>query len=188
GLGHGLDVRRAHGDRHGLDFCAPLGPQGLEELFEDIGTLALSGPDDDAALVVDDDSDVLVVPTIGALVDADDPHVVQAIDIAALSTDDALNDLADGDPPDAHELRDRSLVVVLREIGRVQLKRPGESRAAFGPGHGLDLDAAAPAGNPPNAVSDPADHAAEVEVPPGPLARVIDRALALTVAAAGDFP
>src|SRR5690606_11149648 len=50
------------------------------------------------------------------------------------------------------------------------------------------LDAAAPARNPSYAVANPADHAAEVEVAPGPLALVIDRALVLTLAAAGDFP
>src|SRR5690606_18757015 len=122
------------------------------------------------------------------LVDTDTSQVVEAVDTIELTSDNALDDLADGDPADAHELGDGGLVVLLGEVGRVHLEWPRESRATLGPGHSFDLDAALGAGDPADGVANPASHAAEVQVSPDPLTRVVARTLALAVPAARDRP
>ena len=50
-----LDERTRHVDGDRLELRGPFGPQSLEERGQRLGALALAGPHDRAALVVDDD-------------------------------------------------------------------------------------------------------------------------------------
>jgi hypothetical protein len=70
----------------------------------------------------------------------------------------------------------------------VHLERLREPRAGFGPGHGLDLDAAPRARDATKAIAKLATNTAEVEVPPQSFSSIIGRGLAPAVATTTDLP
>jgi hypothetical protein len=77
-----------------------------------------------AALVVDDDRDVLVVPAVAQLVDTEETQVVERV-AGTKPRHHALDDAADRRPPDAHHVAERRLVGSLREVGDVLLEVVG---------------------------------------------------------------
>ena len=190
GIGDGLDVRARHVDGHRLELGAALGPQGLEEAPEGLGALALGGPDDLAALVVDDDGDVLMVPPVAQLVDPDEPQAVELVaTLLSMPADDPTDDAPDGHPGDPHQARDRGSIGALGEVGDLALCREGEAAASLGPRDLLDLDPAARALDAPHHVAQLELDAGQVQVPPPSLPTSVDAMdLATAIATAGDPP
>jgi hypothetical protein len=113
-----LDVRAGHVDRDRLDLRRTLGSEGFKEGFEGIGALPRGSPDHEAAIVVDDRRDVLVVLPVADLVDADATQVAERVGhVLALPTNEARDNVADGAPRDAHERGDGGVVGFLRVVG-----------------------------------------------------------------------
>jgi len=118
-----------------------------------------------AAPVVDHHGDILVVTSIGQLVDADLREAIERIAVFATGND-ALDDRTDGAPRHAHHRADRGLVAALREVADMVLERSGEQRACLGPRQPLDLDAARRALDASRVVAKMKLHPSHVEVPP----------------------
>ena len=148
------------------------GPSLLEELAKGRRVLAAARPHDALGDVIDDHGDVLVMPAVGQLVDADVLQAVERI-CRAKPVDDTAGDVAHGAPSHAHRVDDRGLVGRLGEVGGVLLEVPGEPRVTLGPGDELDADAAPRAVDAPDRVAKQQPHPGQVEVPPAPAALVV---------------
>ena len=181
GLGHRLDVRAGHVDGHGMELGDARVTELGEERLEHIGVLASARPDDLAAHMVDHDGDVLAVLAIRDFVHADVRQSIEQIE-ALVPLHDALDDVADGGPRNAHQVADRRLVAALREVADLVFERPGEPRADVGPGHVLDDDAAPGTVDAARVVTQVNLHPGGIEMPP-PTARDAVVAAAIVTAA-----
>ena len=94
-----------------------------EESCQRLGALALAGPDDPTAIVIDDDRQVAVSLAIAELIDTDAAQSVQSARVE-LAIDDATNDHPDGAPVNAQQLGDRGGVGDLSEVGHISSKLP----------------------------------------------------------------
>jgi hypothetical protein len=84
-------------------------PEGLEEATQGRLVPTHAGPHQPAAVVVDDDGQVLVVALVGDLVDPDPPQTREQIEPAGGVGPDPGDDRPDGAPGDPHQLGDRRL-------------------------------------------------------------------------------
>lgn len=116
--------------------------------------------------MVDDDGQVLVVPTVRQLVDTDVLQVVEHVRLPA-SGHDALDDGAHRPPGDPHRLGHRGLVAALGQVGDVVLEVPRVARVVLRPWHQLGDGPAPAAVDPPEVIPQRHLHAAEVQVAPG---------------------
>lgn len=190
-LGHRLDVGPREIDRHGLEQGAAFGAKIIEETLQCRGALAFCSPDDAAALVIDHDGDVLVVPAVAELVHADQPQAVEAVSVrSARALDDSPDQRADGAPGRAQQGDDGGLAALLGEEGGSLFECVGEVAAVRRPGDALGLDCpTVGAVSTLDAVAQVQRHASQVVVSPAPLASIVDRAaLGTTFPAAGDRP
>jgi hypothetical protein len=161
--------------------------QLLEEGLQRGGVLAGLRPDDALRAVIDDDGDVLVVPAVRELVDADVREPVEQVG-ALVALDHALDDVADGGPGDAHQRADGGLVAALGEAADLVLEGAREPGADVGPRHVLDDDAAARAVDPADIVVEVPGHPGEVEVPPASASTVVATAGAAAAGAPRAAP
>jgi hypothetical protein len=173
--GDGLDVCRGHVHGDALELGGPLGPQGVEEAPDCRDILALGHPDHTLLDVVDDHGQVLVMPPVRQLVDADVLQSIEQLRLTAASHH-ALNHGAHGPPGDPHRLGHRGLVASLGEVGDVVLEISGVARFVLRPRHQLGNHPASAAVNPPEVVSQRDLHPAEVQVAPGARPLVVDPA------------
>ena len=184
-LGHCLDVSLRHVDGDDLQLGVALGAQLGEEELERLGVLAGMSPHHRASVVVDDDGDVLVMPSVRQLVDADVDQAVEGISRSEAGGD-AHDDPSHRLPGDPHQRRHARPVTPLCVPTDQLLERLREPRVVPGPWNSLDGDAAESAVHPPEHVAQLQHHSGEVQVPPRALASVIDAAcLAAAPRAAG---
>ena len=161
----GLDERGGHVDGDDLDLLCPLLPELVKEGVEGLGALALGGPDDSVRVVIDHGGDVAVAFAEAELIDADAYETVEPVWVELLG-DDALDNVADGAPGDAHHPGDLGLVGDLSEVGGHLFKGPGEAAAWSSPGNHLDTDAAGGALHATRSVLDDEPDHADPEVDP----------------------
>jgi len=138
--GDGRAVGRREVHRHVSQLPRALRAQHLEELGQRVGGLALADPNDALTNVVDDDGDVVVMPSERELVHPDDSQVVEASRVELLA-DDARDDGADGPPVDARQLAHRRLAHLLGEVGDQLFQASREARLRSRPGNRFDMDA-----------------------------------------------
>ena len=131
-----------------------------------------ASPDDAPGVVVRHEREVLVVPAVRQLVDADPLEPIEPV-VGGQTRDDALDDASHGGPGHAHHARHGRLIGSLRERGDRVLEDLGEARAGYRPWDHLDDDAARPAVDAPQGVLQLDGETAGVEVTPSPHAAVI---------------
>ena len=173
-----LDERTRHVDGDRLELRGPFGPQSLEERGQRLGALALAGPHDRAALVVDDGRDVLVVLAVAELVDADVAEAVEArVERSEVLVNHALDDSLHRAPGGPQRAADECQSGVLGEVGTALLEGPREVAVVGRPGDLLGRGPSAlPALDAPNFVPEVDLPAAAVEVPPPADPAVVDPA------------
>src|ERR1019366_1340259 len=123
--------------------------------------------------------DVLVVPAVAKLVDADEAQTVERI-VGAQPSHHPLDDAADRGPADAHHVAERRLVGPLREVGDVLLELVGEPGLRRCPRHQLHRHPPPWTADATDLVAEPQAHPRHVQVPPAtPLVAVVNRTNAL---------
>ena len=158
-------VRRDH-----LDAPPLLAGELAEEKVEDGPAAPLVRPYEAAAVVVDDDGEVLLALLVGGLVDADAPRPVEpSAPAGGLELGvDAGADAADRVPLDAGELRDGAGGATDREAGHPVLEIAREPRPAARPRHRLDQHAVLGAGDASRPVLEKASRPRQVHRAPQP--------------------
>jgi len=168
--GDGLDERGAEIQRDRFDSPGTLGSELIEEPVEGLGVLALGTPDDLAAVVVDNEGQVLVVAPPADLVDPDAEQPVESPGVE-LGVDDALAGPTNGSPRHPTQPGDRRLVHPRRQPRDEVVEVAGQVRARAGERDRFDDDPVGRARQPPQGGLDLDRPRAQVEVSPRRRAR-----------------
>src|SRR5262249_55900936 len=130
-------VAHVAGDK--LEPRTALRAEQIEEALDGRAVAAVRGPDQAAAVMVDDDGDVALALAVGELVDADPLQAGERVAApAGLLDHHPLDDPADGRPGDAHQLADRALRAVCRQPGDLVLEVARKPGAVPRPRHARD--------------------------------------------------
>ena len=118
-----------------LDPAGSFGAEEIEERLQGGLVMTVGGPHQPAAVVIDDDHQVLVAAPIGDLVDPDPHQPVERVPDGAGVGHDAAGDRPDGAPGDPHQLDHRRLRAVRDEPGDLIIERSRVPGAVTGPRH-----------------------------------------------------
>ena len=134
GCDHLRDPLRGIGADMG-DLRATLLTEGVEELLQRRSVASRRGPHQPPGVVVDHDSEVLVVAFVADLIDPDPRQPGEPVHLGVHVGADPRHDRADGAPGDPHQLGHRRLRARHRQPGHLIVEGAGVSGAVPRPGH-----------------------------------------------------
>ncbi len=105
-------------------------------------------PNQPATVVVDNNSQILVPTLVGDLINPDPLQVGELVMKFAGVIPDSGDDRPDGAPRDPHQLGDRGLRCLSRQLGNVRVEVMGMTGLVSGPRNGCDRDTVDTAGHP----------------------------------------
>jgi hypothetical protein len=162
---HAADPVRAVGGDVG-EFRGPAGSEAIEEGLQGLAVVSGRGPDEQPAVVVDDDDQVLMAAFIGDLVDSDAVQPGEPVGGCLGLGGHPGDDVPDGAPGDPHQLSDRGLRARGGQPGDLVIEEPGVSGAVPGPRHGGHHHPVLGAGDPRRGGFQLGPHRAQVQRPP----------------------